>query len=109
MLEKSKNWLVYSHGLLLRSRNEVEKTKMKERSILQIQALIDQFKDKETTLGVKMQYYNAVDYPLRWQLMRELAKAYMTIGVFISAYELLSEVELWEDAILSLFMGGRSS
>ena len=41
--------------------------------------------------------------------MRELAKAYMMIGVFISAYELLLEVELWEDCILSLFMGGRSS
>ena len=41
VLEKSTNWLVYSHGLLLRSRNEFDRTKMKERSILQIQALID--------------------------------------------------------------------
>lgn len=41
--------------------------------------------------------------------MRELAKDYMSIGVFISAYELLLEVELWEDCILCLFMGGRGT
>lgn len=40
-LEKSNNWLVYSHGLLLRSRNELEKSKTTERAVLQIQALID--------------------------------------------------------------------
>ena len=33
----------------------------------------------------------------------------MAIGVFISAYELLLEVELIEDCILCLFMGGRST
>ena len=33
----------------------------------------------------------------------------MNMGVFISAYELLLEVELYEDCILCLFMGGRST
>jgi len=41
VLEKSNNWLVYSQALLLRSRNELDKTKTKERSVLQVQALID--------------------------------------------------------------------
>lgn len=54
-------------------------------------------------------YYNSVDYPLRWQLMRELAKNYMSIGVYMSAYELLVDVELWEDCILCLFLGGRAT
>jgi len=65
-LEKSNNWLVYSQGLLLRSRNEIDKTKLKERSVLQIQALNDQFKDRDTTIGVKIAYYPALNYPLRW-------------------------------------------
>lgn len=34
LLEKSNNWLVYSQGLLLRSRNDIDKTKLKERSVL---------------------------------------------------------------------------
>jgi hypothetical protein len=41
--------------------------------------------------------------------MRELSKNYISIGVFMSAYELLSEVELWEDCILCLFLGGRAT
>lgn len=100
---------MYSQALYLRSKNELDRTKTKERSVLQLQSLIDQFKDREQSLGTKTQYYAALDYPLRWQLMRELAKNYMSIGVFISAYELLLEVELYEDCILCLFMGGRST
>jgi hypothetical protein len=87
----------------------MDRTKTRERSVLQIQALIDQFKDKDNSLGVKTQYYNALDYPLRWQMMRELAKSYQSMGVFISAYELLLEVELYEDCILCLFLGGRAT
>ena len=34
VLEKSNNWLVYSQGLLLRSRNDIDKSKLKERSVL---------------------------------------------------------------------------
>ena len=34
VLEKSNNWLVYSQALLLRSRNELDGTKTKERSVL---------------------------------------------------------------------------
>jgi len=66
VLDKSNNWLVYSHGLLLRSRNQLERSKTRERSVLQIQALIDQFKDRETSMGDKTSYYAALDYPFRW-------------------------------------------
>lgn len=41
VLETSNNWLVYSKGLLLRSRNEFERSKTMERSVLQIQGLKD--------------------------------------------------------------------
>jgi tetratricopeptide (TPR) repeat protein len=42
-------------------------------------------------------------------MMRELAKSYQSMGVFISAYELLLEVGLYEDCILCLFLGGRAT
>jgi hypothetical protein len=42
-------------------------------------------------------------------LQRELAKDYMNLGVYISAYELLLEVQLYEDCILCLFLGGRAT
>ncbi|CDW87054.1 tetratricopeptide repeat protein 27 [Stylonychia lemnae] len=106
--EKSNNWLVFSFALLHRSRNELDRTKTMERALLQIQTLIDQFRDKEPNTGVRLANYFSTDYPLHWQMQKELAKYYMKIGVYVSAYEMLREVELYEDCILSMFMAGRS-
>jgi hypothetical protein len=94
--------------LLLRSRNELERTKTQERALLQIQALIDQYRDKQPSLGERVKYFEASGYPLYWQLQKELAKSYMKLGVYVSAYELLREVELYEDCILAMFLAGRS-
>lgn len=74
-----------------------------------MQALIDQFRDKEPGLGVRVKEYWSCGYPMHWQLLQELAKAYMSIGVFVSAYEMLREVELYEDCILAMFMAGRTT
>jgi hypothetical protein len=41
----SKNWLMYSAGLLLRSRNEQSRSKTMERGLGQVQALIDQYRE----------------------------------------------------------------
>jgi hypothetical protein len=35
-IQKSNNWLAFSYALLLRSRNEFDRSKTKERSLLQI-------------------------------------------------------------------------
>lgn len=108
-LERSNNWLVFSKGLLLRSRNEIEKMKTAERAVLQIQALIDQFREKEPSLGTRIRHLMATGYPFHWQMQRELAKLYMNMGVFVTAYEMLREVELYEDCITAMFMAGRST
>jgi hypothetical protein len=33
----------------------------------------------------------------------------MSIGVYVSAYEILRDVELYEDCILAMFMSGRAT
>jgi hypothetical protein len=47
VLETSNNWLIFSMSLFLRSKNEQEKMKTRERSMIQLQTLIDQFNDEE--------------------------------------------------------------
>ena len=42
-------------------------------------------------------------------MKRELAKSYMKVGVYVSAYEMLKEVELYEDCILAMFLSGRTT
>eukprot|EP01022_Parablepharisma_sp_SALTPOND_P026138 TRINITY_DN620_c0_g2_i1.p1 TRINITY_DN620_c0_g2~~TRINITY_DN620_c0_g2_i1.p1 ORF type:complete len:900 (-),score=86.41 TRINITY_DN620_c0_g2_i1:11582-14281(-) len=109
VLEKSHAWIVFSCSLLHRSRNETDSTKRKERSLLQMQALVDQFKDKEPGFAERFSYSFCAGYPLYWGLMRELARNYMQIGCFSSAYEMLKDMELYEDSIQCLFLSGRKS
>jgi len=40
-VQKSNNWLTFSKALLFRSRNEIDRSKSMERSLAQVQALID--------------------------------------------------------------------
>lgn len=43
LVSKAQNWLVFSQSLLQRSLNEAKSTKRRERSILQVDALIAQY------------------------------------------------------------------
>ncbi len=108
-LEKSNAWVVYSCSLLHRSRNELDSTKKKERSLLQLQALVDQFKDKEPSAVERFNYLPCSGYPLNWTLRKELARDYMQIGCFSSAYEMLCDMELYEDSVQCLYMSGRKT
>jgi len=108
-LEKSQSWLIYSCSLLHRSRNETNSTKRKERSLLQIQALIDQYRDKSPSCIERLSYSCCAGYPLYWELKLEMARGYMQVGCFSSAYEMLQDMELHEEAVKCLFLAGRTT
>lgn len=101
------NWLIKSSGILFRSRNEFERFKTKEKSLVFLQGLIDQFRNQGVDLGTKLRYYNELCFPFKWELHLELGELYKGIGSFVAAFELLNEVELTEEAIKCLFMAGR--
>lgn len=48
-----------------------------------------------------------MNYPLRWNLQKELANFYKSLGCMVAAFELLYEVSLTEEAITCLFAAGR--
>ena len=103
------NWLVKSNGLLHRSRNEFERLKTKEKSLVYLQGMIDQFRNQGIELQTKLKYYFQLCFPLKMELHLELGELYKSIGSFVSAFELLNEVELTEEAIKCLFMAGRQT
>ena len=107
VLEKSQNWLIFSMSLFLRSINEQDKYKTRERSMIQMQTLIDQFRDEEPTLGERFRYVFTNAYPLSWNLKRHLGLAYQSIGWFMSAFELFKELEFYEDAAQWLAVSGK--
>ena len=105
---KSNNWLTFSKALLYRSKNEIDRSKTMERSLAQMQALIDQFREQTPPAIEKLDYVFASAYPMSWGIKQELAEQYKKLGVFMSAHELLKSIGMHEEAIRTLFMAGRS-
>ena len=104
-----KNWLIDTNALLLKARNDYERTKTKEKSLIFFQGILDSFRTQESNFIDKVNHVFAVNYPLRWNLQKELAIFYKKIGCFVAAFELLNEVSLTEDAITCLFAAGRQT
>jgi tetratricopeptide (TPR) repeat protein len=107
VLERSNNWLIFSMSLFLRSKNEQEKLKTRERSMIQMQTLIDQFNDEEPNLGERCRYVYTNPYPLSWNLKKQLGYSYQSIGVYLSAFDLFNELDFYEDAAQCMVVSGK--
>ncbi|KAF9274765.1 hypothetical protein BGZ68_000377 [Mortierella alpina] len=101
VLETPNNWTVYTMALLLRSRLEADKSRTVERGALQLQALVDQtrIEDETSTTRERMHHFFSVLLPSKWELEKELAEQYMSLGVIRSALDIFERLELWEDVI----------
>jgi tetratricopeptide (TPR) repeat protein len=108
-LKTGSNFLVNSKLLMQRSKNEIMRFKHMERSLAQMQELIDKFRDHETLTAVKLEYTFATRYPMSWGIKLELAKNYETVGIHMSAYELVKSAGLDEDAVKYLALAGRQT
>lgn len=94
-----RNWSVHTTALLLRSRLEADRSRTVERSCLQLAALIDQMPTSDSSAKERLSYFHQLPLPSKWEMERELAKRYMTVGVTRSALEIFTRLEMWEDAV----------
>lgn len=102
VLENPNNWMVHTMALLLRSRLEAHKSRTVERSALQLQALVDQIKlddDDVAKADERLSYFYELLLPSKWEMERELARRFVSIGVVRSALEIFERLEMWEDVI----------
>ena len=110
VLQHPVNWMVYSTGLLIKSQLEFERYKTKERSVLQMQVLVDQQSDRLTPLQSRqrevddsapvqerLSWLFALSWPAIWGLRRMLGRKYLEMGVAASALELFLDAHLWEE------------
>jgi hypothetical protein len=67
-LENPNNWMIYTMALLLRSRLESNRSRTVERSVLQLQALVDQFPLEESSVAEKLLYIFCIDIPAKWEM-----------------------------------------
>ena len=104
LLTKSIDWLVFSTALLYRSKNQFNNFKFKERSAIQINTLVEQFADKEPES--RLAYAFATGFPFRHWLKVELAEMFLRLGAVHSALQEFETVQMWEEAVECLIMGG---
>lgn len=106
VLAYPRNWMIHSLALLIRSRLEATKSRTVERSVFQIQALVDQYPLEETTKGLlkpaaaeRLEWFHCLLYPSTWELSRELAEKWISVGMIKSALEIFERLQLWEEII----------
>ncbi|KAH6912411.1 tetratricopeptide repeat domain 27 [Coprinopsis sp. MPI-PUGE-AT-0042] len=99
VLSHPRNWMIHTMALLLRSRLESTRTRTVERSALQLQALIDQMPTSDSTLSERLLYFHSIPLPSKWEVEKELATRYMSLGVVKSALDIFERLEMWEDVI----------
>ncbi|KZT60844.1 tetratricopeptide repeat domain 27 [Calocera cornea HHB12733] len=99
VLSHPKNWTVYTMALLLRSRLEANRTRTVERSTLQLQALIDQMPTSDSTLQERLLYFHSIILPSKWEMERELAVRFLSLGVVRSALDIFERLEMWEETV----------
>lgn len=122
----SSNWQIYTEALLARSRVEGYRSRTVERSVLQLQALVDQViadtatddsaaqqpssdpttflprpeKSESASASDRLQYIWLLNFSTRWSLETELAKRWVELGGLRTALEIYERLQMWAEAAL---------
>ncbi|KAL2825274.1 hypothetical protein BDW59DRAFT_179878 [Aspergillus cavernicola] len=122
----SSNWQIYTQGLLLRSRIEGYKSRTVERSVLQMQALVDQVladtatqdtqatetsqepstflprpeKDESASAADRLKYIWLLSFSTRWDLESELANRWVNLGGLRTALDIYERLQMWAEVAL---------
>lgn len=99
VISHPQNWSIHTMALLLRSRLEASRTRTAERSTLQLQALVDQMPTADSELPERLLYFHSIPLPSKWEMERELALRFLSIGVIKSALEIFERLEMWEEVV----------
>lgn len=126
--DKPSNWQIYTQALLVRSRIESHRSRTQERSVLQLQVIVDQIiadtqedassspdgipevkitqflpraKPSESApIFERLKYIYQLNTPTRWEVETELAYAWSHAGSLISALEIFKRLRLWAEVAL---------
>jgi tetratricopeptide (TPR) repeat protein len=99
VISHPKNWSIHTMALLLRSRLEANRTRTIERSTLQLQQLVEQMPSNDSPAKERLLHFHTLPLPSKWQLERELALRFMSLGVTKSALEIFERLEMWEEVV----------
>ncbi|KAL3437071.1 hypothetical protein BDV09DRAFT_193362 [Aspergillus tetrazonus] len=122
----SSNWQTYTQALLLRSRIEGYRSRTVERSVLQLQALVDQVladtatsdtqtteaqqepttflprpqKEESASAADRLKYIWLLSFATRWDLESELANRWVNLGGLRTALDIYERLQMWAEVAL---------
>ncbi|KAG8881785.1 hypothetical protein FRB97_009120 [Tulasnella sp. 331] len=99
VISHPRNWSIHTMALLLRSRLESHRTRTVERATLQLQALIEQMPTSDSTVTERLLYFHDISLPSKWEMEKELAVRFLSLGVIRSAMEIFERLEMWEEVV----------
>ena len=105
--------MVHTTALLVKTWIEYERWKTKERSVLQLQVLVDQHMnrlsvgqmattDVNAPADERMRFIYSLVMPPLWTMKAQLADRWMGLHVKRSALKIYEELEMWEDVVQCL-------
>jgi tetratricopeptide (TPR) repeat protein len=128
LTDKPANWQIYTQALLVRSRIEAHRSRTQERSVLQLQAIVDQIvadtqesptgggagipqiqvthflpraKSSESAPIIeRLKFVFQLNSPTQWEIETELAYGWSAVGSLVSALEIFKRLRLWAEVAL---------
>ncbi|KAK3092494.1 hypothetical protein FSP39_003620 [Pinctada imbricata] len=99
MLSQAKCWSVVVAAVLKRSVLQKTRRRTVERSMMQLEELINQIPNSNIPFTQRSYLFYTVRMKPVWNIQKQLAELFLSIGVVASALEVFERLELWEDAI----------
>ncbi|KAF8768454.1 tetratricopeptide repeat protein 27-like [Argiope bruennichi] len=109
LLEQPKIWSIYLKLLIMRCKLEKESSRHVERSLMQLESVIDSIKKGNPSFSVRFPMLYAVAFPMLWVLEKELADLWMSMGATKTALVIYEKLQLWQEIVQCYFQLGRTS
>lgn len=100
MIENTNNWSLKLSSLYQRCVNESNHKRTIERSIAQMEYLIDQVNDDKAQISHRMDMFFVSGLKPKWSFKQTLADQKLNLGLVKGALDLYLSLHLWEDVVL---------
>lgn len=92
-------WCVSVHCLTLRSALQKDSSRRVERSMMQLEEIVNQMTRPEPTARHRLQLFYCLRIQPSWMIKKQLAELFLSLGAVGSALDVFEQLQMWEDVI----------